>query len=288
VTDRIEESAREFDPPPKFDPQLWVRWQALDSSEKPLFDGIEAPCLVPPDYISDPEILSTFDRDRPLWGGFGVALNSGMTVSRAHFYLELARALDVPLVIDPVRAMYLKQVVDRAERALGNLVAEKAVEQFATAQVDLTNTALVSFDIEIPPVPEYVLSVAQARRISLRQATTEVRNSQNAQRFRNWCANVVSLAYDGGLRAKQQYRKVQQDFSTVRELWKEDVGEGVRHQTRSIKLSDIPLVGKLLAATGMAEVTIKDPVLTVDEKYRSFLFLNDLVREPALHSPILC
>jgi hypothetical protein len=210
-----------------------------------------------------------------------------MTVARAHFYLGLARALDVPLGKDPVRAAYLKQVVDRAERTLGNLVADKAIERFATTP-DTDEAALISFDVEIPAVPEFVLRVAKARRISLMQATTEVRNSKNAQRFRGWCRSIVSLAYDGGLRAKQQYKKLYDEFSAVCEMWRNDEHEGGKYEMRSVKLSDIRLVGKLLAATAMAEITVKDPVLTVGRTYRSFLFLNDLLGEPIPYSLTPC
>jgi hypothetical protein len=184
-------------------------------------------------------------------------------------------------ISDPVRAVYLKQLAERAKQVFGNLAAENAIERFSATTTDSTEAALVSFDLQIPAIPEYVLRVARTRKISLSEATSQVRESENARRFRGWCNNVVALAYEGGLRAKRQYEKLFRDFTAVREMWSQDANEGVRYQTRVLKLNDIPLVGKLLSATGMAEVSVKDPILSVDSRFRSFLFLNDLVRAPA-------
>src|SRR5437899_2910338 len=102
--------------PPGLPTQLWNRWMLLDSSEKPLFDKIDdcPPRLVPPEYSADQEVIGELEHDPPIWFGIPLcARNSNLTVSRAHFYLELARELDVPLCIDPVRSEYLQSLLSK-------------------------------------------------------------------------------------------------------------------------------------------------------------------------------
>lgn len=127
---------------------------------------------------------------------------------------------------------------------------------------------------------ELVLRVATARRISLHQATLEVRNSQNAWVFPSWCAELFNLGEEGGLRARSESRGMIKDLTRACETWASDVSEGRDYRTRRLRLGDIPLVGKILKAAGMDEVSVKVPVIIPGEEYRYFLFLNDLLRSP--------
>ncbi len=43
--------------------------------------------------------------------------------------------------------------------------------------------------------------------------------------------------------------------------WSIDADEGVTHETRTLRLCDIPYAGKILKAVGLEEMSIKAPVL---------------------------
>ena len=137
--DRVEQRVnaavpRALDRPMDLPVGTWHRWMQLDSSEKPLLDRLHEnpPCLIPPEYVGDSELIRKLERERPMWAGFsGACRNSMMTVARAHFYLELARELVLPLNIDPVRATYLKSLVVANEAAFARNVPEKVVDRFA-------------------------------------------------------------------------------------------------------------------------------------------------------------
>jgi hypothetical protein len=286
--DRVEQRVnaavpRALDRPTDIPVGIWNRWMQLDSSEKPLLDRLKEnpPRLVPPEYLADKEVVRKLDRDRPMWAGFpAVCLNSMMTISRAHFYLELARELAVPLNIDPVRATYLSSVVAVHEAALARGVPEKVIDRFANRAPTAEEPDIISFELNIPPVPEFVLHFAKARRVSLHQATLEVRNSKHAAEFRKWCAELFQLGEEGGLKARTEYRKMMKEFTSACDKWCIDACEGVKYETRTLKLGDIPYVGKVLKAVGLDDISIKDPVLIPSKRYRYFLFLNDLLRAP--------
>jgi len=63
VAERVEVSARVFDPLPDFPSPLWNQWTLLDSSEKLLFDDVHgrSPRLIPPEYASDEETVQELD-----------------------------------------------------------------------------------------------------------------------------------------------------------------------------------------------------------------------------------
>jgi hypothetical protein len=158
-------------------------------------------------------------------------------------------------------------------------VPERVVDDFAS-RIKPPVDAIVSFDLPIPPVPEYVLRLAKAQRISLYEATMEVRNSTNASNFRDLCATLFNLGEEGGLHAQDEYNTVMKDFATFCEAWARDASEGVDYRIRTLQLGDIPIIGWILKVAGMDERMVRDPVITPDTNYRYFLFLNDLLRSP--------
>jgi hypothetical protein len=266
--------------------EVWTRWMWLDHSEKPLMDRIHdtAPRLIPAEYASDEEITTRLDgiiRKNPIWTGVpAYCLNSDMTATRAHFYLELARELGIPLNIDPVRSAYLLATLGKANEAFPGGVPARVVQDFINRITAEEKDDLFVFDLTIPPVAELVLRTAQRRRISLGTAVLEVRNSKNAKTFRDWCSRLFSLREEGGIGVRNESRRMKAEFTKACETWASDAAEGVDYKTRKISLGDLPLVGKILKAVNMDEFLIKDPVISSSRNLRYFLFLNDLLRPP--------
>jgi hypothetical protein len=177
--------------PPLMSPVEWQRLMLLDSSEKPLFDRIAeySPRLIPAEYADDPAINLFFNRKRPLSCGMpSHILNSEMTIARAHFYLALASELRLPLSIDPVRSSYLQTAMGAEKERATQPSAHQMLDIFTSKMVN--KEAAFVFNVDVPPVAEYVLRHAQRQKISLHKAILEIRDSRRAREFRDWCGKL--------------------------------------------------------------------------------------------------
>jgi len=274
-------------PPSGISQEEWIKWQWQESSEIPLMDKMRdvVPTLLPPDYENDPEERRLSEEMGPQFHA-GIPLccfASMMTLGRAHFYLELARELGVPLSADPCRSRYFEILLSNFKDALKKGVPEKTVAFFEgkvlIAPVD-ESEGLISVDLSVPAVAELVVNYAKLKKCSLRTATMEVRESKNAVKFREWCRRFASLEGQGRAAAKEQTEMVA-ELKQVCETWRNDVREEVEYKTRKLNLEKIPYIGQVLKALNMHElVTIRDPVLIPKRQYSYFLFLNDLLRPP--------
>jgi hypothetical protein len=254
----------------------YLQWQT--ASEKPLLDEMSKSTIhnVPPGFEDDAEIrrLSNHEVHLPL-----CVLTSTRTLSRAHFYLELARELGVPLIVDPVRSRYFDVLFRNVGKNLRDGTPEKIIARFDSAvlQPDIEQ-GLISVDLSIPPVAELVLRFAKRQRCSLHEAILAVRDSKHAQAFREWCSTFAKHEENGRPGAKEQVEMLAQ-IEEVCNMWREDVKEGVRYKTRRLNLEHLPIIGGVLKALNMQEaLTIKDPILVPKKRHSYFLFLNDLLR----------
>jgi hypothetical protein len=264
------------DLPPGMSNEDWALLQSQTASEKPLLDTISKSIVhhVPPDLENDAEVIH-WSEDEVLLP-FCV-LASTRTLSRAHYYLELASELGVPLVVDPVRSRYFDLLFRQVKKNLKD-APEKIIARFDSAVFQpAVEEDLISVNLSIPPVVEHVLRLAKKKRASLRDAILEVRESKHARDFRNWCSVFVSHAEGGRPGAKKQSEMLK-EVDEVCRMWRDDEQEGVKYITRKLNLEHLPRIGGVLKAFNMHEtITIKDPVLRPKKKYSYFLFLNDLL-----------
>jgi hypothetical protein len=100
------------DSPPGLSNEDWTHLQWQTASEKPFLDQMSISVVhnVPPGLEDDPEIRRLSDHEVYLPP---CVLTSTRTLSRAHFYLELARELGIPLVVDPVRSRLFRGSVSQ-------------------------------------------------------------------------------------------------------------------------------------------------------------------------------
>jgi hypothetical protein len=266
------------DLPPGLSSEDWMRLQWQTASEKPFLDELSNSVVhtVPPGYENDPEVrrLSNHEVYLPQ-----CVLTSTRTLSRAHFYLELARELGIPLVVDPVRSRYFKVLFQQIRKNLKEGTPEKIIARFdSTVLEPEIDEGFISVDLSIPAVAELVLRFAKKKQCSLRDATIAIRESKHACAFRNWCSIFASLEEKGRPGAKEQIEMLAQ-IDEVCRIWRDDVKEGVRYKTRKLNLEHLPIIGGVLKALNMQEsLTVKDPILVPRKKYSYFLFLNDLLQ----------
>lgn len=274
----VQQATRGWDEaPPGLSSEDWAALQRQTASEKPIFDGAEKSFVhaVPPGFENDPEVQHSSEQEVyvPL-----CVLTSTRTLSRAHFYLEFARQLDIPLIVDPIRSRYFKALFQNVKKALKEGTPEKIIATFEGSVLRPEVGDNPSVDLSIPAVAELVLRVAQRQKCSLLQATAEVRESKNAIAFRKWCAKFASFEREGRPGAKQQVEMLAQ-LDDVCRIWRSDLKEGVDYKVRKINLEHLPIVGGVLKALNMQQtLTIKDPILKSPPRNAYFLFLNDLLR----------
>jgi len=261
----------------------WVLLQWLDSSEKPLLDRINAtaPKVIPPVYASDRELMLKLDRAKPIWGPIpAIALDSAMTLGRAHFYLELARELNTPLNIDPIRSEYLRKILDIEKGHKKRQGPQEVVNIFIDKIAEFGKGDPVFIDVDIPPVANYVLAYAQHHRISLRAAALEIRDSEHARSFRNWCAQLFALKEKGTI-AYSALRPMMAELENTCNKWaKGDTLLGVRYDKRKLNFGELPLVGWFVKFFGGLEREYNDKLMGA-EANKPFIFLNDLLRPPS-------
>lgn len=266
------------DVPPGLSNEDWTHLQWQTASEKPFLDEMSRSMVhsVPPEFENDPEVRRLSEKEvyLPL-----CVLTSTRTLSRAHFYLELARELGIPLVVDPVRSRYFDVLFHNVKMNLRKGTPEKIIARFDSAVFQPeTKEDLISVDLSIPPVAELVLRFAQKKHCSLHEAILAVRESKHACAFRKWCSVFASHEENGRPGAKEQKEMLAQVEEVLR-MWREDGKEGVRYKTRRLNLEHLPIIGGVLKALNMQEaVTIKDPILIPKKRHSYFLFLNDLLR----------
>ena len=71
------------------------------------------------------------------------------------------------------------------------------------------------------------------------------------------------------------------EIEAVCKIWKKDIKNYVEYRSRELNFEKIPLIGAILKAMNMQEITVKDPVIFREIKKNSYLlFLNDLLRKP--------
>lgn len=272
-------------PPPGITYAEWVQWQQKDGSEKQLIDRVDSATLnlVPPEYAGDPEIQDYVERHKHHAVGLPLCCtNSMMTLGRAHFYLELARELGVPLSADPIRSRYFEILISNLKESLNQGTAEKIISFFEERTLkDMADTSsgLISVDLSIPAVAELVVNLAKTHRFSLHTAIIEIRNSKNAIKFREWCAKFASLSGQGRA-ATREKSEMLNELKQVCEIWKKDVREQVDYKSRKLILDHIPIIGGFLKALNWHEINFHAPRLLPSGKYPYFLFLNDLLRTP--------
>lgn len=237
---------------------------------------------IPRSLVNDPSVLrfsNGFPLDLP-----SVLNRSATTVGRAHFYLELARELQIPLAPEPHKARYLSTIVDRMRPINLHGMPERIIDSFdrwvgEAVSMSMERYGLTSVRATIPPVPEYVLGYARKNGLSLLESAIEIRNSKNARSYRAWCKTLSDVTASGRA-GRKDLQRILADLDHVCDVWSKDIGEEVDYRTRVITFEKVPMIGDLLKGGGVAEWKVRDPLLTPARPICDLLFLNDLLRPP--------
>lgn len=193
-----------------------------------------------------------------------------------HHYLDLAQELDVYACLHPERVSYL------TERFNGSCpkssLAKILVRHFDSQMVDDTVSQIYEINFGVPPITDLVLQVVGSG-ADVVSAILEVRESRNAVAFRRWCSEFDDeLRSLNGRSAATLVKKVIKEVDQAATRWNDDINLGVKYERRTLELKKLSLVGPLLEAIGIDQVSIPDPVIRPGKPH--LLFLNDLYRPP--------
>lgn len=191
-------------------------------------------------------------------------------ISRTFGYIELANNHEIYFSPHPLR-----NILSQTTSSINNIEANKIIAYCDNLFVESEVGKYTNIDIHVPPVVEHVISFSRKNKISIPESITAIRNTKNATSFRKYCAILENEIKNLTPRKKiSHYQSLLKDIHLNVESWVNDINENVRYRKRKIKLSKLPIIGKLLESAGMHEPEVKDPIL----KTSTSLFINDIYR----------
>lgn len=206
--------------------------------------------------------------------------DTGMSVERLFVYLEISRSIDVPASLARSKYKSLDEVGKRARAVASAIEANLARQRYGTetglaeAQELVQKTALPKVTLPAPPLPTYLLRLAEKQNCSIFDAVRFLRDEPAATAFREYVwenrkAFNPSFAADH-LKAKE-LNKTLSDIG--KRIAKAGSPTGAFKDMKSIKLriSNIPILGELLKMVGVRSVKIPVTVPRNPPLYEVFI-----------------
>jgi hypothetical protein len=177
---------------------------------------------------------------------------SGNNAARALFYLELSRLANLPLMLHPEKAAYLKVISKGVEDGVASIYG---------GLVDGVRGALKleKSTIPIPPIADEILRTARLKRCSLLEAATDVRASQEMIALRSIVWELASIPRLGQ-RIRYEHEIAVRSKEIADSIQSRAVA-GTRISRREIDLAGIPAIGMVFKILGGGKITVPDLVL---------------------------
>jgi hypothetical protein len=176
---------------------------------------------------------------------------------RALMYAELQRDAMVPVILGRKRLALLEWHADTVCDLVSDRIAAEAKK-----------TLKDSISVEVPSLQNLILNTAIERGCSWTEAAIEIKDSRNAQDFRQWLYPLQKNLIDGTVgRDPESRRDFEQGIAklrTVMESWARlGPGEGTKYRTRQIPLKAKVLALPLVIALTLALGGKVDPALAM-------------------------
>ena len=190
---------------------------------------------------------------------------------RALVYMDMARQLGIHYSPHPAR---LKMIFDKSHQKFGH-TEELVIMMFERKIQSSPLYELLEINPTIPPVVEYVLDFSKQNDLSLMDGIFEIRNSDNAKRFRSYFSTLITGQIDLTKRVSfGELQVLEQEVHSAATDWVTDLNEHKLYETRNVSLRAIKYIGPLLGMVGSGTIKIKSRILK--HKYPHLLFLNDV------------
>jgi hypothetical protein len=178
--------------------------------------------------------------------------DSGNNAARALFYLELSRLANLPLLLHPKKATYLKVISKGVEDGVASIYG---------GLVDGVRDALKLEEsaIPIPPIADELLRTARIQNCSLLEAAMEVRASQEMVALRSIIWELASIPRLGQ-RIRYEHEIAVRTKEIADSIQSRAVA-GTRISRREVDLAGIPAIGMVFRILGSGKITVPDFVL---------------------------
>jgi hypothetical protein len=206
---------------------------------------------------------------------------SNNSAARVLFYLELARIGGCPVFLSPEKRRFFRFVGEEVVPEVYALL-ERTVEGRMRGTVSELVQQVYGFrrEFPVPPLPEYLLSVAERKSVSLLDAFWEIRNGQNAGTFRTWLDGAQRLARENTRPSALALEKHLNEADRLARRWARelDVGLGVKHEVHRANLEAAPGIGWLAKLLGVGRVDYRSRLLR--PKLEHMAFVADWYSDP--------
>ncbi len=156
--------------------------------------------------------------------------------------------------------------------------AVSIIEQFDQKFNESQSGVISNINVKIPPIVEHVMYFSKAQNISIADSINEIRHSKNASLFRQYFNDLDAELRNLSPRKKiAVYQPIFRDINKLCNEWISDMDAEVKYRQRTISLSKIPIIGKVLESFGVSDFSFNDPILFPD--YPHLLFINDLYQK---------
>jgi len=219
------------------------------------------------------EIVNHFSDDKLYDSGQKYPFGQMDIYERGMVYADLARESGCYYAPHPNReASLVTQISNFMDRT-----SVTVLEKFDQKLRESTSGLASNLDVKVPPVVEHVLAFSKANGISVAEGVKEIRESKNAKHFRSYFNALDSELKDLSPRKRiTVFQPLFKDIDNLCNVWIGDLDAEVKYRQRKIKLSKIPVIGKMLEICGVGEVDVKDPIIRAEKSH--FLFINDMYR----------
>ncbi len=201
--------------------------------------------------------------------------DTGPTLPRLLFYITLAGLLNAPLFLSPSKDQLLDQLAERQRTILIDCL--QMVQDESDKILLESMHELVSSELLLPRLEEFIFLTARREKISLIQAMIEVKNTRNATVFRQWLHSIhrclAEATAKGALEAKRQFVELQNAVKGwVSEEGEIDIGRGVTHERTKlpIGIATDMLKEHFGVTIPLPTFVVKDPILN---QKRQFSFI---------------
>jgi len=206
------------------------------------------------DYKHYGEALQTY------YGDAGQLARSHLGVERTLVYYEAAAAARIPLALHPERLEEVEMINQAACDAYGIVrdLLRKSVEEPVRKQLESLG---LESTVEWPALVAKLVAEAGKQRTSIIEIARELKDSPAAASFRNWLSDLQECLGEGTAGGKVEALRMLQEVQTIASRWAKelDVGLGVRHRRRQLRLAWVPRIGGLLELLETKD--LKDPIL---------------------------
>ena len=209
------------------------------------------------DTIFSYDSIGMADVDLCLKDKFYSKLNASLSVSanipaRAIFYLEASKLLGVPLLLHPQKSIHLKKIGAAACAHILRTYPEltgKIKDKFQYCEADLP----------IPPIADEIIRVARQEECSLVDAARNIHETTEIRSLRSLMRKLATISLRDGPIAYQ--RKIDQEGRTIARSIEARLSTHSIISRRKVNLAQLPWIGPVLEAFGVAETDIFDLVL---------------------------